>query len=236
MSPFAIVRVAALVVCMAASGEQVAADPVRLDQQSIPNFSRSLTLFNNDLNAQTFTVGVNGVLAAVDVYLWMQIGAETDVNPITLQVFNVSDGFPTTSLGMTTIAPSSVPLDPGAFVNVDVSHFGVRVSSGDQLAIALQSVFPRPNEAGYAWAGTESAGGAVYPRGGVSIRKNGEPNWTPLPFGIEMDFGFRTYVASEPAAVPEPGTLTLLGVGFAATAWRARRRRSIRSTTAIPAQ
>src|SRR5262249_50255001 len=122
----------------------------------------------------------------------------------------LADGRPSgTVLAQAAVAPLLIPPAPGPmptpFVAVDLSPAGVLINEGQPFAIVLRTNAPSTGGGvnPYAWSGDT---GGSYPRGTgyVSIQDGAF-------FDTTIAFGFRTYV--EPAAVPEPSTLCLLGLG-----------------------
>jgi hypothetical protein len=158
--------------------------------------------------AQTFTVGVSGQLAKVDVNLFQRFGSGT----LNLDILDTTNHVP----GSNVLASATLPISqigPGT-TWVSLTGFTTPVTQGQELAIRLST-----DNAGVSaldWAmdrpGTYS-GGQGY--GG------GNPSWT----AEGVDFGFRTYVDPSVSAAPEPSSFALLGigaVGLLGYAWRRR--------------
>jgi hypothetical protein len=137
--------------------------------------------------AQTFTVGITGVLTRIDVELRRDAG----VHDVLLDVRPTTGGIPVESdaaaLVSVVIPSASIPTD-FAFMSADVSSASIQVSVGDVLAIVLRA----PADGGplsYTWRGTGQ--NFEYPAGTNFFRVAPSLNWSPL-FG---DLGFRTFVA-----------------------------------------
>jgi hypothetical protein len=168
--------------------------------------------------AQTFTVGIAGVLDHIDVSIF-QLGSifATSGDP-KLSVYNTTGGVPTGS-PLTTVQVSSilVPFNTPAFVTFDVSAAAIPVSIGQVFAFGVSTLsdpgpYFLPDDADTGAADDYTAG-AAYRR----TLPNGP--WQLLqPFG---DHEFRTYVN----AVPEPSTYALAAIGVFCMAGVARRRK-----------
>jgi hypothetical protein len=163
--------------------------------------------------AQSFTAGLAGQLAEVDVQIGQSTGTTGD--DVTLTIRSVAGGVPAAALFQKTIPLATIPgLTFTSMTAVDVSAAGIMVNPGDLLAITLSRNAPgsppwvlwQSNEAGYA-RGTGFTGNPGA--------------WTAQTY----DFGFRTFVQT--SAVPEPSSLALstlaavAGLGYAARRHRA---------------
>ncbi|MCP5371965.1 MAG: PEP-CTERM sorting domain-containing protein [Hyphomicrobiales bacterium] len=170
--------------------------------------------------AQTFTVGVTGLLAAVELYVLRTGGTTGD---LTVDIRGlVSGGAPeplaANALGSTTLANADVPVRPSttpygfAPILIDLTAANIAVTAGQILAIGVSSaageffVFQTDYSNGYAGGGlwTQSSDGLAF---------------SPTT----SDFSFTTYVNTG-TSVPEPGTLGLLVVGLTGLGWAHRRR------------
>ena len=165
-------------------------------------------------SAQTFTVGITGILSRVDVL----VEKNGPFPELRLDVRPTVDGLPieddNAALAAVTIPLASIP-SPHAFLRFDVSSFGIRVSQGELLAIVLTG-----NARWYGVApgfGTPNLGDVrpqldddPYPRGGAYFRRSPDIPTFSLPGGrLIADVGFRTFVD----VVPEPPAFLLFGIG-----------------------
>jgi hypothetical protein len=223
------------ILSLLAAGEHDAhAGPV-LDQSMVPpdpptDFSGFGSVAFNQQRAQTFTVGITGVLTQVSVDLErFGTGAGNlvmEIRQTTLQggvYFPVSNGF----LLQTSVPATSVPAAPivNAFTTFDLSVVGLQVNAGDHLAIVLYA----QGGSGYEF-NWEGAINNPYPAGEAFERVIGNHEWVnESSFAQNYDLGFQTFVDSGPAAAPEPSSLLLASVsalGMLGFGWRRRRRTS----------
>ena len=203
----------------------VGAVPI-LDQENFGNLTLSQGIgsvpgsFGNPVTAQTFTVGIAGTLAAVDVFINNQSSGSITGTDLVAEIFGIAAGVPAGgALASTTINEALIPGGFG-FFNIDFSSFGLNVSIGQQLAIVLRESSNNPNTV-YSWAGSNSDSYA----GGMRTFDigSGFVNTT-------TDFYFRTFVES--VEVSEPPTLLLMGLALAAAGFVRGRRPFMRKLSA----
>jgi hypothetical protein len=184
-----------------------------IDQQFVPaNWGTESNVGAGNIVdwAQTFTVGISGLLTGFDV--WVDRPSAVTM-PLLYDIRKTFAGVPTEpDTGSDILASGSVnalsipvysngnPRSP--LSHVDISSFPVTV--GDVLAIVLRSDDPGTGCCGYtySWMGDDPA--SVYIRGNAFIRAPGGifDNWTIQ----DQDQAFRTYVN----AIPEPSCATLI--------------------------
>jgi hypothetical protein len=193
-----------------------------LDQQHEPALS-IFTVFNDRPVAQTFTVGITGILTGLEIYV-------SQSNPSGNLIVEIQQGLvegPVVALP-TVLTSFSVPVaswpssNPGgtgpAFIWIDLPGNGVNVTQGDELAIVLHS----NDFAGMLWQASSpdsqpqylgGKGMQFHPEEWVGTLLNEGSNYLPDRWETNFDladYGFRTYV--EP--VPEPATILLFGIGM----------------------
>jgi hypothetical protein len=195
-------------------------------------------------SAQTFTVGTNGKLSQIDLFLGA-FGAPS--GNLVLDIFPTSNGAPIDD-NMNSLAHITIPTDninlphaSGSWINIDISSSHVDVAQNDILAIVLHGEFTNVETAEdgtpfwnyLEWLGTADEGvfgKESYHRSLVSsndpwILDRGFICIPDGPFSAHIEEvgpvcrGFRTYV--EP--VPEPSTLTLLLLGTIGLLFYAKR-------------
>ncbi len=164
---------------------------------------------------QSFTAGASGLLTQIDVYVGPGSGPETTgsgVPGIIFRLFNTFDeqGVPQfiDDLATVVVPGTNIPADKG-FVSFDMSSEGVFVESGDLLAINLVANIAAPFPDFIRWYGE---GENPY-NDGRAFAGLHEGNLPPGDIA-DFDVGFRTYVDTDAATVPEPATLLLLGFGI----------------------
>jgi len=163
-----------------------------LDQEKSPPFSNAAG--NGFYRAQTFTVGISGLLTGFEVY--MNGNGTSD-----FEIWSAPGGVPEAVPG-TALASAMVSFSGTDFFGADISSFGFNVTAGDVLA--LVQISGSSTGSGY-WYNSEPgdyAGGAGY----LSFVSGPGGGWYAP---VELDFGFRTYV--DPGVVPEPASLVLVG-------------------------
>jgi len=210
------------------------ADPVRIDQLApIVNLG-GIGCCSFENWAQTFTVGITGVLRTVGLPL-SKPGLPSDQEDFSgqfaIQLRTTSGGVPTdTVLAETILSKSILPfaLSPGVRTEFTTSFTGLNtpVARGEELAIVLSNI--GHNGQNIRWALNDQpgtyAGGAAYREPRVFTGLTGDVGdiqgpWTS-PVG-NFDFAFFTGVEPALSPTPEPGTALLLATGFV---WLARRR------------
>jgi hypothetical protein len=195
-----------------------------LDQSALADVTggyTSYTIFTSGgvsvQHAQTFHVGLSGILSQVDLQV-SRVGpnAALVTQPLFLaiQSVNVSGQPSGITLAGFSIPASSVPVNPGFstwVVPVDVTGATLSVTAGTFLSLVLSSTVPSVTDC-YGWVS-----GANYSAGNGWGRSTGAWNSQGL------DFGFQTYVVP----VPEPGPAGMFLSGAAALVWwRGLRNRS----------
>lgn len=166
--------------------------------------------------AQTFTVGIGGLLTSVDLAV-AKTGSDP-VQPLNVEIRSTTAGVPNAAIGSVlasaSIGPAGIPSIGGtttsgpydfsqyAFVNVNLAGAGLIVAPGTVLALTLRS---EALPGGYAWA----LGGA-YAAGQGYFRSN-NPGTGVFNIGGASDQFFRTYVQ-----VPEPASAVLILSGMVA--------------------
>ncbi len=157
--------------------------------------------------AQTFKASKNGVLTGVE----LQLSRNESVpdNGIQVEIWPTLGGTPLTNLGhplASAFVPASSALPIGTeFITADLTAAHLQVHNGDVLAIVARTnadYLGTGNVDPFAWTCWDP----TYTRGEGFVGYGSQ--WGRMNY----DFCFRTYVA----AVPEPGTLALFGVGAVA--------------------
>lgn len=144
--------------------------------------------------AQTFTVGLEGLLAEIGVELARDSGALGDIG---LEIRSLSGGAPGSSvLASGTIPIASVPVQgPNSntpFTFVDISSENLMVSPGDELAIVLSRVGPFNPGVSWVYGNPGYEEGAPYDRFGNNA-------WSAIAPTLGIDFGFQTLIDTNPS-------------------------------------
>lgn len=188
-----------------------------IDQSTIgePQSAGGLSINDPEANgqsvAQSFTVGMNGLLTQIDLFVSVSsIFAQGD---LVLELQGVSGGLPDgVVLAATTLAEASIVAGVNSF---DVAAAGVFVEVGDILAFV---VYGGPSAIGYS---ARRTGDDVYAGGQAMVRKGSTGDWsavTQLPDNNTIDFIFQTWVDPDPpsTSVPEPSSPVLFGLALMA--------------------
>ena len=157
--------------------------------------------------AQTFQVGITGVLTEVDVFAYRFFN--TFNGDLILDIRGTqADGRPTSGsdqvLLTTTIPSASVGWQSSTYLPIDVSAFGLHVTQGEELAIVLHAASAPSADVTYQWWGAPNN---PYANGTNYERVIGNHDWTEDTFN-NADLGFRTWVdapAQAPPVVTLPG-------------------------------
>ncbi len=183
------------------------ANPISIDQSYIPSPPPDGFIIEaTQTVAQTFTVGLSGMLTALDLELGCcRFGPPSDDLLVEVRS-TLSDGFPSNQvLASTVLHPADIPVDSFAFVRAALGPHGFSVSPGELLSIVLSSSAPSLEGGGtqpYAWFTTDGPG--TYDRGTTFVDRGS---------GFQAagtDMGFKTYVGL--SEVPEPPGLPFLAV------------------------
>lgn len=178
------------------------------------------------VRAQSFTSGLTGTLAAVDVLYLSREASVTE--PLVIEVRRSLGGAPAeTPLASLSVAPGDIAPngtnEPTTDVYFDLSAWSIPVSAGEKLFIVLASDAVAGARDGYWWV--ENILQTSLYAGGEAWRKFGASAWDNEDDGSiwQHDFGFRSYVQP----VPLPAALPLLG-GALAMLFGRRGRRAVR--------
>jgi hypothetical protein len=170
---------ASLLQASAAFGSQL------LDQENVVISSIAETPSDAQEIGQTFTVGISGPLAWIEV----QLGRFqfTSGNAV-LTVYNTLNGLPNAPLGTAEVSSSMIPTSPD-FIIFNLQSQGITAEVGDVLAFGIKNlgsgpfILPYENPSSY--------------DGGRGLRRTlSVPPGPWQGFAPGRDFGFRTYVGT----------------------------------------
>jgi hypothetical protein len=163
-------------------------------------------------NAQTFTVGVTGTLARIEIQAVRFFGSEGN---LIVSVYNTTGNteatrFPdSTSLASRSMAFNLVPTTGYAYQVFDFTSSAIPVTAGTVMAFGVGST------ANSATGGIRSSFDQNTYAGGKAVNRVANPNGPWQNFPVQHDYGFKIYVDSA-APVATPGDFNADGAVDAA--------------------
>ena len=195
------VAVVCLLVCSAAQAGLV------LDQFQ-EGATGSVAFRYEKMEAQTFTPGISGVLAQVD--LGNTYGGELfypGVTPPVVEIYDTTpEGQPGPNLLGSGVAPHPIPSD--GWVGIDLLSEGIHLTAGEMYAIVF---YPSKTDK---WVTVGWSGPGAYGPGALWSYDGSNP-WVEREY---YDIQFRTYM------VPAPGAALLGMIGLGTAGWFRKRR------------
>ena len=154
--------------------------------------------------AQTFTVGLGGILSRVEI-------AVSPIENATFALLETMAGVPAPfDTALITVALPDLEFDPFNFISINLSSFDVAVDVGDVLALAVGG-------GNVQWTAGVNDFVPTY-AGGTAFGSGDGTNWREISAFGGADLHFRTFVG-----VPEPTALVSLSFGLAGLGFARRK-------------
>ncbi|MCU1310192.1 MAG: hypothetical protein JWO20_1317 [Candidatus Angelobacter sp.] len=171
-------------------GDVILLNTPTIDQQNTTLSNSGVGITTTTWGGQTFTAGVTGQLARVDINLFCSGCTGTSPN-LTLSLRAVSGGFPTGA----DLATATLPGNPSGASSYFTGNFASppTLTAGTTYALVVR---PTANPSAGIYALTRSATN-VYAGGTRVSSSDSGTTWTaPLTSGATTDAGFKTYMAT----------------------------------------